>query len=292
MDSDILQSHIVGGIIYDDTFNELLSQLIEDDTNGYPENASHATDPTIYSHATDVLPWGNAAYRSVSEAYGSMHTQVGHRSLDIIAEGDSTGPHNTNVNHDYQYSIQPHPPEPETTGHIQGTPAAAFTPSLNYPTVGVATLTTYSIQEETPQITQDIPGPPISTADNFDNTNIIPPDSGNPPNWMHVPSMLYPSEEAITHFVRSYKEEIGSGIREVFCSLCVWEGRSNPHNSKPSNLIRHLLMHFKIKTYKCRHCDKRFTTMDQAVVHSMSHHSATRQNAGGTFERLSSVGDN
>ncbi|QRW16520.1 hypothetical protein RhiXN_04521 [Rhizoctonia solani] len=135
MDSDILQSHIVGGIIDDDTFNELLTmalQLIEDDTNGYPENASHATDPTIYSHATDVLPWGNAAYRSVSEAYGSMHTQVGHRSLDIIAGGDSTGPHNTNVNHDYQYSIQPHPPEPETMGHIQGTSAAAFTPSLNY----------------------------------------------------------------------------------------------------------------------------------------------------------------
>ncbi|KAF8680903.1 hypothetical protein RHS04_02963 [Rhizoctonia solani] len=180
MDSDILQSHIVGGIIDDDTFNELLTmalQLIEDDTDGYPENTSHATHPTIYSHATDVRPWDNAAYCSVSEAYGSMHTQ-------------------------------PYPPEPETTGHIQGTPAAAFTPSLNYPTVGVATLTTYSIQEETPQITQDIPGPPISTADNFDNTNIIPPDSGNPPNWMHVPLMLYPSKEAITHFVHSYKEEI------------------------------------------------------------------------------------
>ncbi|KAF8752224.1 hypothetical protein RHS01_07996 [Rhizoctonia solani] len=249
MSSDISQSRIIDGIIDDDALDELFSQLIRNDTGGYPENTSYVTDPTIYSHATDMLPWDNVAQRSVSEAYRFMYAQ-------------------------------PHPPEPETVGHIQGISATTFTPSLNYSTTGVTTLATCSIQRGTPMLPQDIPGPPTSTADNFDNTNIIMPVSGNPPNWMHVPLALYPSEEAITHFVHSYKGETGRRIREVSCSLCVWEGRSKLHDSRPSNLIRHLLRHFKIKNNG---------SGGGAFV---NHHSATRQNAEGTFERLSSVGDN
>ncbi|ELU42878.1 glycosyl hydrolase family 61 domain-containing protein [Rhizoctonia solani AG-1 IA] len=278
MSSDIPRSRIIDGIIDDDALDELFSQLIQNDTGGYPENTSYVTDPTIYSHATDMLHWDNVAQRSVSKTYRFMYTQVGDRSLDIIAEGGSTGSHKTSVNHNYQYFIQPHPPEPETVGHIQGISATTFAPSLNYSTTGVTTLATCSIQGGTPIISQDIPGPPISTADNFDNTNTIIPASRNPPNWMYVPLALYPSEEAITHFVHSYKGEMDRRIREVSCSLCVWEGRSKLHDSSV--------------TFSGTSRLKQFTTMDQAVVHSMNHHSATRQNAEGTFERLSSVGDN
>ncbi|KAJ1306097.1 hypothetical protein OPQ81_010808 [Rhizoctonia solani] len=63
---------------------------------------------------------------------------------------------------------------------------------------------------------------------------------------MNVPNLKQTKEE-IVEFVKNFVHGLGPGVRRVACSLCCGEKSKKLWDVKPTNLIRHLFVHFKIK---------------------------------------------
>ncbi|KAH7333014.1 kinase-like domain-containing protein [Rhizoctonia solani] len=66
---------------------------------------------------------------------------------------------------------------------------------------------------------------------------------------MDVPPNLDASAQGIKQFVEQFRQKMNKTDRLVKCSLCALAGRPGLHNSKPSNLVRHLLAHFAVRQH-------------------------------------------
>ncbi|CAE7225518.1 unnamed protein product [Rhizoctonia solani] len=90
-----------------------------------------------------------------------------------------------------------------------------------------------------------------------------------------VPERLH-SRHEVKNFVSDALNsgEIDKSVREVKCSLCKNKNYTKFWHIKPSNIERHILTHFGIKTYRCLvpDCGTIFTTKDQLKKHIERRH--------------------
>ncbi|KAH7344217.1 hypothetical protein B0J17DRAFT_740256 [Rhizoctonia solani] len=245
---------------------------------------SPLTPEPIGFQSPETLPMYTANHRGSGEgAYDHRATQRLGRSFS--AAGPMPAPRTSHHTVDVNNSGVPpnhHWLPGQYGGHESGNHLISLEPNLGpVPSVG-AHSGEYQYAE---QMLVTLPPPVPSTPSG------ISASAPKIPVLMYVPESPHWNEQAVKDFVGNVKQELhelhrgfGVDVKRVQCSLCDGE-----FDSKPVYIERHLHHHFDIKLYTCNKCpiERRFTTKDQAVVHTIKYHTdGDRELASGLIAKI------
>ncbi|KAG8709610.1 hypothetical protein FRC11_005387, partial [Ceratobasidium sp. 423] len=201
--------------------------------NPFPlTNARPDAPPEIYSNFAPETP-------------GLNDTRANNMALEPSNEGgfvaarispnliQNLGSYNSIHSHEYGSALGALEDSLVDTSAITTTSPPAYLPTVDTSVPALGDVPAH------PETVSDVHGHSsfIAPADSGDNDlNATPPDS-EIPEWMDVPLVLRPSEQAIRFFYHMFQQGLGGHIKKVVCSLCALEdGIFNAHDSRPSNI--------------------------------------------------------